>query len=364
MKFEHVVVASIGYSIPDEVVTSNEIEHRLAELYVRLRLPKGRLELMTGIVERRFWDARTLPSEISIQSGRLALAAAEFDPAHIGALIHGSVCRDHLEPATACRVHHELRLNERCMVLDVSNACLGILSGMWHMAALIELGQIRAGLVVGTENGRSLVDTTIATLLSQSQLTRQQIKTAVASLTIGSASAAVLLCHRDLAAGSRLTNCTALAKTAHHELCRSDRDDAVSAGMQPLMDTDSEQLMMEGITAAAQCYEDFLAELADGQPPSKTVGHQVGAAHRRLLLERLKIDPALDFATFPWLGNTGSAALPVSMAVAIESGHFSPNDSIGLLGIGSGINVVMMRLQYDRLSVAGKGRTGFLKLDS
>ena len=36
------------------------------------------------------------------------------------------------------------------MAFDVSNACLGLLSGMLQVANMIELGQIRAGVVVGT----------------------------------------------------------------------------------------------------------------------------------------------------------------------------------------------------------------------
>ena len=81
-----------------------------------------------------------------------------------GALIHGSVCRDFLEPATACRVHHGLELPGECMIYDVSNACLGLLNGMIQVASMIELGQIRAGVVVGTECGRELVENTIELL--------------------------------------------------------------------------------------------------------------------------------------------------------------------------------------------------------
>ena len=59
---------------------------------------------------------------MSIKSGRAALAAAELPAHRIGALIHGSVCRDHLEPATACRVHHELELPNECTIYDVRPA--------------------------------------------------------------------------------------------------------------------------------------------------------------------------------------------------------------------------------------------------
>ena len=52
----------------------------------------------------------TLPSERSVETAERALAMAGIDRSQVGALVHGSVCRDHLEPATACAVHHGLGL--------------------------------------------------------------------------------------------------------------------------------------------------------------------------------------------------------------------------------------------------------------
>src|SRR5215471_7995082 len=164
MKYQNVILESLGYTLPDEIVLSDEIEHLLEPLYSRLRLPPGRLELMTGIRERRFWPRDTLPSQVSIVSCRRAIEAAGIDAREIGALIHGSVCRDHLEPATACTVHHHLDLPLSCFIYDVSNACLGLLNGMVQIANMIELGQIRAGLVVASEVSRPLMETTIAML--------------------------------------------------------------------------------------------------------------------------------------------------------------------------------------------------------
>jgi 3-oxoacyl-[acyl-carrier-protein] synthase-3 len=222
MHFRRVCLESFGYTLPDEVVSTSEIERRLAPLYERLRLPQGRLELMTGIRERRFFPPGTRPSTISIQSARLAIAASGIDERYFGALVHGSVCRDFLEPATACRVHHGLRLPADAMIYDVSNACLGLLNGMVQVANMIELGQIRAGIVVGTECGRALVENTITQLNADLSLTRESVKNFIASLTIGSASVAMVLCDEELSAtGNRLTAATVYCDTSQHELCQS-----------------------------------------------------------------------------------------------------------------------------------------------
>jgi 3-oxoacyl-[acyl-carrier-protein] synthase-3 len=353
MKYRHVCLESLGYTLPDQIVTSDEIEARLAPLYQRLRLPAGRLELMSGIRQRRFWPVGTLPSQGSVASAQRAIGAAGIARKQIGALVHASVCRDYLEPATASRVHHELGLPEECLVYDVSNACLGLLDGMLQVANMIELGQIAAGLVVGTEDARHLVETTIAALNADLSLSREDVKRAVASLTIGSGSVAVVLVHRAISrTGNRLVSATALARTAAHALCHSDRDQAVAGGMQPLMETDSERLMHEGIAAGAAAFATFLEDAGWSlEDIDKTVCHQVGAAHRKLMLESLGIDPRIDFASYPTLGNTGSVALPLTLALAGEAGHLQPNDHVALLGIGSGINVLMLAVDWQRSAI-------------
>lgn len=105
---------AVGLHLPEEVVSSEALEGRLSPLLERLGLSVGRLELSSGIRERRFFPAGTRPSAIATAAGRDALLRAGFDPARLGLLIHASVCRDFLEPATASVVHRALSLPETC----------------------------------------------------------------------------------------------------------------------------------------------------------------------------------------------------------------------------------------------------------
>lgn len=357
-RFENVCVESFGYVLPEESWSSSEIEERLAPAYNRMRLPPGRLELMTGISRRRVWRRGTLPSDTSIESGRYALDAAGVDPSKVGALIHASVCRDHLEPATACRVHHELGLPADSMIFDLSNACLGVLNGMALIGNMIELGQIKAGLVVSSEGSRQLLETTIDSLNRDENWTRQTVKLAVASLTIGSASVAVLLTHRSISqTQNRLLGGVSYANTVHHKLCHSGRDEAAADGMHPLMTTDSERLMAEGIATGAAAFTKFKSCLNSPTDSfDRVFCHQVGSAHRKLMLESLNIAPDRDFTTLEYLGNTGSAALPVTMAIGAEKGRIQTGHRVAMLGIGSGINSIMLGVDWNCSKVKGVDR--------
>ena len=355
MQFEDVVLAGIGVTIPEESWSSDDLERRLAPLYQRLRLPEGRLALMSGIAERRVWAEGTMPSGPSIRSGRAAIEASGIDAGQVGSLIHASVCRDFLEPATASRVHHEMGLRRDCLVYDVSNACLGVLNGAIQIASMIQSGMIRAGVVVGTENSRPLLEATIDSLNNDLSLTRQSVKPAFASLTIGSGSCAWMVCHRDLCPdGTPLQFAVAEANTAHNDLCRSNEDTA-GANMRPLMDTDSEKLMAEGIATGVSALERLLSESKwDRASLEATVCHQVGTRHRAAMLEAMGLGLETDSVSFPVLGNTGSVALPLTVATAIQRGELTEGKRTALLGIGSGINSVMIASKWGRTNVAGE----------
>ncbi len=354
MRFNRVAVGSIGYVLPPEIVTSEQIESQLEPLYHRLKLPVGRLELMSGIRERRLWPRQTRITNPSIESSQRAIDAIGIDPQSIGCLIHASVCRDYLEPATACGVHHALGLPGNAWVYDVSNACLGIMNAAVQIAMMIEAGVIQAGIAVGTENARGLIEATIAQLNGDHSMTRQSIKPAFASLTIGSGSCAWLLVDRErFQIPGRLYSAVAYANTAHNDLCQSDTDQAGGA-MQPIMNTDSEKLLEMGIATGASAFAKLEPELPWPKfEIQSTVCHQVGSTHRRMMLERLGLPIERDFATFEYLGNTGSVALPTALGEGLNKGGISDRSRAVLMGIGSGINSVMMAVDLDGIAVRG-----------
>jgi acyl-CoA:acyl-CoA alkyltransferase len=348
MRYHHVCVEALSYTLPPHVVTSDAIEAQLVPVYERLVLPAGRLEMMSGIRQRRFFDPGTFPGTISAQTAAQAIEASKIDRRHFGALIHGSVCRDQMEPATASGVHHAAGIPDSALVLDVSNACLGLLNGMLLVANMIELGQIRAGVVVGTEIGRPLVEGTIDSLLADPQLTRKDVKLAFASLTIGSGSAAIVLCDRKLSrTGNRLLGGAYQAETRSHRLCAGGVETGKHGDDRPRMETDSEALLHAGVNLAAETWQAAKQALGwENEDVDKAFTHQVGRAHRRLLFERLGLDPAIDFPTVDFLGNTGAVALPTAFALGVERGHLTPGDHVALLGIGSGLNALMLGIDW------------------
>lgn len=344
MRYSHTCIESLAVALPDEVLTSVEIETRLRPLYERLRLPEGRLELMTGIRERRVWPVGTRPSDASAAAGRAVLAKSELKAEQVELFIHSAVSRDMLEPATASFAHRKIGLPASTQIFDVSNACLGFLNSLTIAAGMIESGQIRCALIVAGENGRPLVDQTMRTLLEQ-PLDRNGIKPYFANLTIGSGAVGAVVCHRDLVKGPahRLLGGVARSATGHSELCQGDTHGTESLAMQ----TDSEALLVAGLALAQETWREFGALTGwNAANVDRFICHQVGSTHRRKLYEALGLDLAKDFSTFETLGNTGSVALPATLARAVEAGAIRNGNRVGLLGIGSGLNCLMLALEW------------------
>ncbi|ATC62640.1 3-oxoacyl-ACP synthase III [Nibricoccus aquaticus] len=344
MRFQNVCLESLAVALPDEVMTSAAIEERLRPMYERLKLPFGRLELMTGIRERRHWSLGTRPSDASAAAGKAVLAKSSLRAEQIQMFMHGAVCRDMLEPATASFAHRKIGLPATAQIFDVSNACLGFLNSMVILAGMIESGQILAGMVVSGENGRPLIEQTLNHLAS-APLNRNEIKPFFANLTIGSGAVGAILCHRSLVKGRahRLLGGAGRAATQHSELCQGDSHGAEALAMQ----TDSEQLLIAGVQLARETWSDFTAQTGfTAEDTHRFICHQVGSVHRRKLYETLGLDLAKDFSTFETLGNMGSVSLPATLALALDAGAVKDGERVGLLGIGSGLNCLMLALEW------------------
>jgi 3-oxoacyl-[acyl-carrier-protein] synthase III len=346
MRYSKVTIPAMGYELAPNVVTSEDLESRLAPIYRKLHLQAGQLEALTGIAERRFWDPGFKLSDGAIAAGRKALANGNLSADKIDMLIYAGVCRENLEPATACAVAHGLGLSHRVHIYDISNACLGILNGMLQIANAIELGQIQAGLVVSCESSRQIVESTIDRLLATGDM--EVFRETIATLTGGSGAVAVLLCHPSVCAeGHQLLGGVARNAVQHHGLCTWGPDTGIPSSAPHIMKTDSVGVLKHGVALGIETFQAFRLELGwSGDKPGKVICHQVGSAHQRTILDSIGVDESKDFTTYRFLGNIGTVSLPITAAIAAERDFLQPGDHVGLLGIGSGLNCIMLGVQW------------------
>ena len=279
MQFKNVVIQSLTAIEAPVNVTSSELGERLRPAMERLGIRPNLIEEISGIEARRFWNNGTQPSDAATMAAQKAIGEAGIDPADIGVLINTSVCRDYLEPSTACLVHGNLGLGERCLNFDVGNACLAFLNGMDIAARMIERGDINYALIVDGESSRHITEATIERLL-QPGIEEEQFRAEFASLTLGSGSAAMVMSRRELAPeGHSYLGSVTRAATEFNKLCYGQMDRMV---------TDTRVLLTEGLKLATKTFaaaREALGWVVDEL--DQFIIHQVSKAHTESLMKLL-----------------------------------------------------------------------------
>lgn len=318
-----------------QVVTSAEIDERLAGTYERVGLRAGLLERLAGIRERRWWPADVSYADGAAMAGAKALAEAGVDPAEVGLMINTSVSRAHLEPSSAVGVHHALGLPTSCQNFDVTNACLGFVNGIQLASAMIDTGQVDYALLVNGEDARPVQEATMARL-SGPEVTAQDVMAEFATLTLGSGAAAMVLGRADRRPeGHRVIGGVTRAGTEHHELCVGDI---------AMMRTNATGLLTAGLELSAALWHDAAAEFDWAAGMDRYVIHQVSQVHTAAICRKLGIDPARVPRTFPTRGNIGPASVPFTLATEVDS--LEAGDRVLLMGIGSGLNASCTEIRW------------------
>jgi 3-oxoacyl-[acyl-carrier-protein] synthase-3 len=338
MKFDNVSVLSVAHVDAPHRIPSEEIERELAPTMERLGVRPDLLRELSGIIERRFWDEGVMPSEVAAKAGEKALEKAGIDRSKVGILINTSVCRDYLEPSTACIAHSQLGLAETCMNFDLGNACLAFVNGMDMVGNMIERGQVDYGILVDGETSRQITEATIERLQNP-EIDESTFRENFASLTLGSGAAAMVLGRSDLAPeGHHFKGSVNLAATQHCRLCAGSIDHMV---------TRTKELLLAGMELSMRTWEraaEVLGWTAD--TIDHFVFHQVSKVHTEQFAGLLGIDLGKVFRVYPEFGNIGPAGVPIVLSKLEETGRLERGQRIGLCGIGSGLNCTMAELVW------------------
>ncbi|MCK5099486.1 MAG: 3-oxoacyl-ACP synthase III [Desulfobacteraceae bacterium] len=349
MKYSKVFIEAFGYELAPNVVTTDDIEKKLKPFYDATNFNSGQLYALTGIKERRFWDVEHSISNEAAKAGQKAIFESGISPDQIESLVFCGVCREGFEPATSCSIADRLNISRDAHIYDVSNACLGVITGMIQVANEIELGNIKAGLVVSCETSRQIVDSTIDEINKNKTL--DFFKKAVATMTGGSGAVAVLLTDGSFSNNNtkhKITGTVIKNSIEYHDLCSwgfSDKGMPVDSKI--IMRTKADKVLEHGTELVVETFKKFLKEFnLSHDNIDKFIGHQVGAMHHQAFYRALGIDIKKDFPTFPFLGNIGTVSLPITAAIADERDFLNSGDFVCFIGVGSGLNCLIMGIEW------------------
>lgn len=316
-------------------VSSDDIDEMLAPARKRLRIPKGVLQRVAGVYERRWWkDREDGWKQGIVHAAERAMAKAGITRDQVGLIINASVSRPYLEPAVSTSIHAALGLPPSTMNFDITNACLGFVNAMTMASSMIDSGAMQYVLIVGAENVEMTQRATIDRLNSKGA-TRADYNSRFASLTLGSGAAAMLLGPADKhPEGHRLVATDTRAATQHHELCIGSMDD---------MQTDTQGLLENGLALVLDTWRDIDVS-REMKGADHYVIHQVSMPYARSFAKTVGVEFERLPVIFPDFGNTAAEAVPMTLAHHQDS--FERGERIILLGVGSGLNTAMTEVQW------------------
>ena len=338
MLFQHVSIAGLAHIDAPERLSSDAINLRLQPTMARLGIKTDVLQDIAGIHARRLWNAGVQASDAATLAAEKALLDAGVPREKIGLLVNTSVSRDYLEPSTASIVSGNLGLGENCQNFDVTNACLAFFNGMDIASRMIERGEIEYALVVDGETANLIYENTLDRMCSP-DLTEEQFRNELASLTLGCGAAAMVLSRSELTPDApRYKGGVTRAATEWNNLCRGNLDRMV---------TDTKMLLIEGLKLAQKTF--IAAKIALGwvvEELDEFVIHQVSRVHTDAFLKTFGIDPKKVLTIFAEYGNIGPASVPIVLSKLRDLGRLKKGDRVALLGIGSGLNCSMAEVVW------------------
>ena len=224
---------------------------------------------------------------------------------------------------------------------DISNACAGMLTGLFILQDFITRGEIRCGMVVSGEYISHLS-------WNAAKQIRSVFSKQLASLTLGDAGAAVIVERApEGAPGIDVIGFTTLAE--HSRLCLA-FPSTVGPGAQ--MYTKSRTLQKVAIEDTAPLLAEVIGQAGiDIADIDYLIPHQTSArAIRQGTLEfarRLGAKPKHVVVNLEEYGNTSSTTLFVALHKYLEEQRIHRGDRVMLLALASGIEIGMALFTVD-----------------
>lgn len=330
-------IASVGSALPEQVVTTADINRRISESG-GLELTNGLVERLTGVRTRRYRADDENSSDLAIRAAQQAIDRAEVSVDDIDLIIFAACTQDISEPATANIVQEQLGA-QNAQVVDVKNACNSFLNGLDVADSHIRVGKSRCALVVSGETLSLGIDWNIRSL--------DDLKSGIAALTLGDAGAAAILhavpeCDRRgivttrfRSYGDRWRLATVLAGGSRHHL----------DPQHSFFRSQSAKLR----EAAYEFIPDLVRVVLDeiGWTPDDVdlaCGHQVTEELVYGLAKLCSIPIEKSVVTVTDYGNTAAASIPVALARAYDDGRLERGMKVLLIGGAAGFSVGVIPL--------------------
>ena len=327
-------ITGTGYYVPENVVTNEDLTHRIttSDEWIRER---------SGIQERRFYNPeKDTVSSMATTAAKMALERANLDVNEIDAIILATFTPDFYLPGSGVLIQHQLGLDKKGVPsFDIRQACSGFVYGISMANDFIKAGSYKKVLVIGSEIQ--------STFLKWDDNNRH-----TAVLFADGAGAVVVEANEEEDLGIYSTHLHSDGSFAHNLMIKAPRshrrrEDFEEANDELIMD--GRIVFKNAVTrfneVINECLEanDFAPEDIDMLIP-----HQANLRIAEAVRKGMNIPEENVHNNIQKYGNTTAASIPIVLNEAWELGKIKKGDLVCLAAFGSGFTwgSCLMRWAY------------------
>ncbi|MBI3356979.1 MAG: ketoacyl-ACP synthase III [Nitrospirae bacterium] len=311
-------IAGTGSYAPTRVLTNADLERMVAtsDEWIRER---------TGIRERRIAGAGEACSDLAVQAGRRALAAAGLAATDLDMVLVATCTGDYPLPATACLVQHQLGAT-RAAACDLSAACCGFIYALSVADAYVKTGMHHV-LVIGSEVMSAITDWTDRNTC----------------VLFGDGAGAAVVSASDGERGILSTHLRSDGNLC--ELIAVPGGGSRTPPSEKVITERMQYIKMKGhetFKVAVRTLEEIARETLEAnhlrvEDLALYVPHQANVRILKAVVERLDLPIEKVMLNLDRYGNTSAASIPIALDEAVRTGRIKDGSLVMLGAFGAGL---------------------------
>ncbi len=332
-------ISNIRLSAVVGVVPANEVRNDSLDLLAGGE-GAGFIRLV-GIERRRVAPAGLCASDFCVAAAQVILDRLGIDPRQIGALLFVTETPDYPLPGNSVFAQKKLRLSPSAYLLDINQGCAGFVYGLATLAAMMNSTNIEKGLLLAGD--------TMTRLVSPKDRSTSPIFSDGGSAALIERIPGSPAMHFHL--GSDGEGATAIQVKGGGARAPCGQA-SLAMGGDERADTHLSMTGMDVLRYTLQYVPGNIRELLasasrDVDWPDYYVFHQANQILNSSLVKRLGIDVCKVPQTLLDYGNTGCAAIPITMCARLGSELRQDSKQLLLAGFGAGFSWGSALIQTD-----------------
>jgi 3-oxoacyl-(acyl-carrier-protein) synthase III len=334
----------VGVCIPEHAVTTSELVVR-GDLEQRFAMTAEAIERLTGVRERRWAKPGVMPSDLAASAATEALESAGLIATDVDAVLFAGITKDLLEPGTASIVADKIGARN-ARVMDVSNACNGLLDATDIADSMIGMGKMERVLVTTGER--------VSISVSWEASSRREMVELLASLSVCDGGGALVLEASHDASRGIVERCfrSNPGEWRHATALAFDYSQAVPGGasFDPIFRSNGTKLYEAASRLLIPMIEEVLER--SGWSYADVDLFLTHEASREFINRGLDCMPAAGqvgprlWSTIEKYGNSNTFSVPLALHQARDAGVLEPGSKV-LIGAGSsGASAAVMSLVW------------------